>query len=156
MRELILSWDEFHRDVRALAARLRRLGRFVGVIGVSRGGLIPATIVARELEIRLVDTVCISLYDHQTKRAGEVLKRLDHDGNGWLVIDDLVDTGATGRLVRDLVPRAHFATVYAKPAGQPVVDTFEVEIAQEVWIHFPWDTGRAFTPPLAQNRDAGT
>ena len=65
-----------------------------------------------------------------------------------MIVDDLVDTGKTARLVRDLLPDAHFATVYAKPMGKPLVDTFITEVSQDTWIHFPWDTGLAFQPPL--------
>ena len=46
------------------------------------------------------------------------------DGEGFLIVDDLVDTGVTAKLVRTLLPRAHFSCVYAKPAGQPATDTF--------------------------------
>ena len=38
-----------------------------------------------------------------------------------------------------MLPRAHFATVYAKPAGRPMVDTFVTEVSQDTWILFPWD-----------------
>ena len=60
------------------------------------------------------------------------------DGEGWLIIDDLVDTGETGKMLRQMMPKAHFATVYAKPSGRPVVDTFITEVSQDTWIFFPW------------------
>lgn len=72
------------------------------------------------------------------------------DGSGFLLIDDLVDTGTTARIVRGLLPKAHFATVYAKPAGRPLVDTFITEVPQDTWILFPWDTQPQFVPPLVR------
>ncbi len=66
-----------------------------------------------------------------------------------LVVDDLVDTGATAKVVREMLPKAHFATVYAKPLGRPLVDTFVTEVSQDTWIYFPWDMGLAFQPPIA-------
>ncbi len=69
-----------------------------------------------------------------------------------LIVDDLVDTGKTARVVRDLMPKAHFATVYAKPMGRPLVDTFITEVSQDTWIFFPWDTGLAFRPPIRGRR----
>jgi xanthine phosphoribosyltransferase len=72
------------------------------------------------------------------------------DGTGFLIVDDLVDTGATGRVVRGLLPKAHFACVYAKPAGKPVVDSFVTEVSQDTWILFPWDTEPQFSVPLAK------
>ncbi len=52
--------------------------------------------------------------------------------------------------MRDLLPRAHFACLYAKPAGKAVADTFVVEVPQDTWVLFPWDTAPLFVPPLAK------
>jgi xanthine phosphoribosyltransferase len=149
-----VSWDQFHRDCRALAWRLNGAGPFRAMVSITRGGLVPAAIVARELGIRVIETVCISSYDADNRQGAlRMIKSISaevagQDGAGVLVIDDLVDTGATARLVRDLLPKAHFATVYAKPAGRPMVDTFVTEVSQDTWIYFPWDTGLAFQPPI--------
>ena len=80
-----VSWDQFHRDCRALTWRLNEVGPFKAVIAIARGGL---------------------------------------------------------------VPEAHFATVYAKPMGRPLVDTFITEVSQDTWIYFPWDTALSFQPPI--------
>ena len=144
-----VSWDELHRHARALAWRLLELGPWQGIVAVTRGGLVPAAIVARELDIRLVDTVCIASYDDRTQGNVTILKKIAGDGAGWLIIDDLVDTGETARAVRDMLPRAHFATVYAKPAGRPTVDTYVTEVSQDTWILFPWDIEPQFAPPIA-------
>jgi xanthine phosphoribosyltransferase len=61
------------------------------------------------------------------------------DGTGWLVIDDLVDTGATMRIVREILPKAHVGVLYAKPVGRPLADSFVAEFPQESWIDFPWE-----------------
>ena len=141
-----VSWDQFHRDCRALTWRLNEVGPFKAVIAITRGGLVPAAIVSRELGIRVIDTVSIHSYAHMTIGASNVLKRpssafLESKEPGrLLIVDDLVDTGKTARLVRDMLPDAHFATVYAKPKGRPMVDTFITEVSQDTWIFFPWDT----------------
>jgi xanthine phosphoribosyltransferase len=155
-----VSWDEFHRDARALAWRLAGAGPFQAIVAVTRGGLVPAAIVARELGIRLIETVCVASYMHQSQGDVRILKTVapdlisaaGGDGKGVLIVDDLVDTGRTARLVRELLPKAHFATVFAKPMGRPMVDTYITEVSQDTWIFFPWDTGLAFRPPI---RDAG-
>ena len=143
-----ISWEQLHRDSKALAWRLVDMKSWRGIIAITRGGLVPASIIARELEIRLVDTVCISSYDYQQQGETKVLKSPQTDSEGWLLIDDLVDTGNTARIVRNLLPKAHFATVYAKPAGRPVVDTFITEVSQDTWILFPWDTESQFIKPI--------
>lgn len=139
----IVTWDEVHRDTRALVDRLAPFGPWKGIVAIARGGLVPATIVARELSIRLLDTLCIATYDDREKGLLTVLKIPETaaagGGAGWLVIDDLVDTGTTLKAARGLLPRAHFATIYGKPDGLPLVDTFVHRVPQEAWVTFPWD-----------------
>lgn len=145
-----ISWNQLHRDAKALSWRLLDIGFFKGIIAITRGGLVPAAIIARELDIHYVDTVCVSSYDWKDKKSeADVLKGFDGDGDGWLLIDDLVDTGQTAKIVKKLVPKAHFATVYAKPEGRPLVDTYITEVSQDTWILFPWDTETTFVQPLA-------
>lgn len=150
-----VSWDQFHRDARALAWRLASAGPFRAILCITRGGLVPAAIIARELEIRLIDTICIASY-HEYDKQGQlqILKGCADDiigtdgGRGVLVLDDLVDTGKTVKLTRETLPNAHYATVYAKPQGRPMVDTFVTEVSQDTWIYFPWDMGFGFQPPI--------
>ena len=112
------------------------------------GHLPPRVIVARELNVRLVDTICIATYEHKDQGQPNILKPVDGDGEGMLIVDDLVDTGTTAKIVRDMLPKAHFATVYAKPAGKPLVDTFVTEVSQDTWILFPWDVELAYAKPI--------
>jgi xanthine phosphoribosyltransferase len=144
-----------HRNAKALAWRLIADGPWNGIIAVTRGGLVPAAIVARELEIRLIDTVCLASYDDRLQGEMAVLKRVEGDGDGWLIIDDLVDTGRTAKLVREMLPKAHFATIYAKPAGRPLVDTFITEVSQDTWILFPWDIEPQFVQPIVKMQVKG-
>jgi xanthine phosphoribosyltransferase len=143
-----VSWQELHRDSKALAWRLVDLGSWQGIVAIARGGLVPATIIARELEIHLIETICVSSYDHQTQGRVKILSAPDTDGESWLIIEDVVDTGATAKAVRERLPKAHFAAVYAKPAGRPMVDTFITEVSQDTWIYFPWDTEPQFVRPI--------
>jgi xanthine phosphoribosyltransferase len=156
-----VTWDQLHRDARALAWRLMDQGPFAGVVAITRGGLIPAAIIARELDVRLVETVSIVTYaagstgtliEEEKGGAPVVIKPpvAAGDGTGFLVVDDLVDTGATARVVRALLPRAYFAALYAKPAGRDTVDSFITEVSQDTWILFPWDTEPQFVAPLAK------
>jgi xanthine phosphoribosyltransferase len=140
-RSVTITWDKLHGDSLTLAVKLAGMGPFNGIIAVARGGLIPATIVAKQLDIRLIDTVCVMSYEDRGRRVGSpvVLKPVAGDGEGWLVIDDLVDSGETFIAVRALLPRAHFATLYAKPHGVPLVNTTVTLVDQDVWVVFPWE-----------------
>src|SRR5262245_34395563 len=154
-----VSWDQLHRDARALAWRLADKGPFEAIVCITRGGLVPAAIVARELDLRVVETVCVASYQgHQQQGHGEieVLKEITPaikalgggSGKGVLLIDDLTDTGKTAKVVREMLPEAHFATVYAKPAGAPMCHTFVTEVSQDTWIFFPWDLDLKYVEPI--------
>ena len=150
-----VSWDQLHRDARALAWRLDGKGPDDGawraVVAITRGGMAPAMIVARELDIRTVDTISVKSYSHQTQTEARVIKSPDMeivgDGTGILIIDDLVDTGKTLEVVRAQMPNAHVATVYAKPMGRGQVQTYVTEVSQDTWIFFPWDMALQYVEP---------
>lgn len=152
-----VSWDQFHRDARALAWRLADNGQdWRAMVCITRGGLVPAAIVSRELNIRMIETVCIASYhDYDTQGQMKLLKGISAEiardgGEGVLVVDDLTDTGKTAAEVRAMLPKAHFAAVYAKPKGRPLVDTFVTEVSQDTWIYFPWDMGFTYQEPIAK------
>ncbi len=157
-KDFPVSWEEMHRNSKALAWRLLDMGvekgKWKGVIGITRGGLVPACIVARELDIKMVETFCISSYDHKDQRGAEILKEPSNvgDGEGWLVIDDLVDTGSTFKIAREKFPKALYACVYAKPAGVETTDVFITEVSQDTWIHFPWDLEAQYSTPIADKK----
>ncbi|MFT4960906.1 MAG: xanthine phosphoribosyltransferase [Paracoccaceae bacterium] len=150
-----ISWDQIHRDSRALAWRLDGHGPIDGawkaIVAITRGGMAPAMIAARELDIRTVETISVKSYDNQSQSEATILKSPDKelmgDGAGILIIDDLVDSGKTLAVVRALYPKAHFATVYAKPLGRSQVDTFITEVSQDTWIFFPWDMALQYVEP---------
>jgi xanthine phosphoribosyltransferase len=157
-----VSWDQIHRDARALAWRLDGKGpgedgTWKAVVGITRGGLVPAMIVSRELDIRVVDTISVKSYHSgggkaDQRREAQVIKApneaLMGDGEGILIVDDLVDSGKTLELIRSLYPKAHFATVYAKPHGKPQVDSYITEVSQDTWIFFPWDMALQYVQPM--------
>jgi xanthine phosphoribosyltransferase len=147
-----VSWDQFHRDARALAWRLADKGPFEAIVCITRGGLVPAAIVARELGLRRIET----------EGDLEVLKEIapairaigDGLGKGILVVDDLTDTGKTASIVREVLPNAHFAAVYAKPQGAPTINTFITEVSQDTWIYFPWDMDLTYVEPIRRGTEA--
>jgi len=91
-----VSWDQFHRDSRALAWRLHEVGPFEAIVCITRGGLVPAAIVARELNVRMIETVCVVSYrDYRNQGELSVLKSispevtgLEKSGKGILIVDD--------------------------------------------------------------------
>ncbi len=144
-KDFPVSWEEIHRTSKALAWKLqdiaREKGEWKGIIAVTRGGLVPACLVAREIGIRVIETISFVSYEHQERTEGKITKEAHAagDGTGWLVVDDLADTGATFRGLRKVLPNAHFACLYVKPQGSPTADTFVTEVSQDTWIFLPWE-----------------
>ena len=156
-KDFPVSWDEMHRNAKALAWKLLGKGpdqgKWRGVLAITRGGLVPAAIMARELEVLVIETFCVSTYDVKDMGQSKILKMpsgIEDGGLGWIVIDDLVDTGGTFRLIRQHFPKAHYGAIYGKPKGIPTVDTFITEVSQDTWIHFPWDLEIQYAHPLAR------
>ncbi|HDH3758201.1 TPA: xanthine phosphoribosyltransferase [Salmonella enterica subsp. enterica serovar Oranienburg] len=109
----VVTWDMLQIHARKLASRLMPSEQWKGIIAVSRGGLVPGALLARELGIRHVDT------------------------------------GGTAVAIREMYPKAHFVTIFAKPAGRPLVDDYVIDIPQNTWIEQPWDMGVVFVPPIS-------
>lgn len=149
-----VSWDQLHRDARALAWRMDET-EWRAVVAVTRGGMVPAMIVARELDIRTIDTISIKSYRGVASDADQselqLYKQPDPqlmgNGEGILVVDDLVDSGRTLEMIRAMYPKAHFATVYAKPKGKHMVQSYVTEVSQDTWIFFPWDMALQYVRP---------
>ena len=105
--------------------------------------------------------MCIASYDHTKQGELKILKPIapqilpigDGKGKGVLVVDDLTDTGKTARMVREMLPNAHFCAMYAKPQGAPLIDTFVTEVSQDTWIYFPWDMGLTYQEPLRKGAE---
>ena len=149
----VVTWDMFQMHARKLSERLLPASQWKGIIAVSRDGLFPAAVLARELSIRHVETVCIASYhDHNNQGELQVLHaaQVPNGGEGFIIVDDLVDTGNTARAIREMYPNAKFVTVFAKPAGAELVDDYVIDMPQNTWIEQPWDLGLMFVPPLAR------
>lgn len=137
---LSITWSEIHRDGCLLASKIKDKKQWKKIIAVTRGGLVPAAILSRELDITLVDTICITSYnDNNDQDRLNIIKDLQDDSSDILVIDDLVDSGDTLRYIRQKLPNAFFVTLYAKPNGKNDVDAFVSEVSQNTWIVFPWE-----------------
>ena len=139
--DMPLTWEEINLHAQSLALKLADKGPWKGVVAIPPGGMVPACIIARHLKIKHIDTLCISSYEDQSQRKTKVIKKPEGtgDGEGWLVIDDLSDTGNTFRTAREMMPQAHYAAIYAKPAGESAVDTYIMSVSTDTWIHFPWE-----------------
>ncbi|XBC37875.1 MAG: xanthine phosphoribosyltransferase [Buchnera aphidicola (Meitanaphis elongallis)] len=153
-RKYIVTWDMLQVYARKLAYKLLPLAQWEGIIAVSRGGLIPSALLARELNVRCVDTICVSSYDHNHLRDLKILKHAsikNVNESKIIIVDDLVDTGGTGRVIRKMYSKATFVAIFAKPLGKVLVDKYIIDIPQKVWIEQPWDMGISYQSPLVRD-----
>lgn len=138
-----LSWARIHADAKSLANQLRPLGPWPSMVAITRGGLIPACLVAQELGIRCIETLGLQSYSKENQPGDiQIMKPLPASFDRQaqvLVIDDLVDTGKSAQAIRQLIPHAHIATLYAKPKGLSMVQSHVAHFAQDAWIIFPWE-----------------
>jgi xanthine phosphoribosyltransferase len=141
---LYVNWLDFHYDTKNLAKQLSNLRSWQGIIAITRGGLVPAAVLASALDIRFIDTICLSSYSNDHRQDDMYViktaqQTTQEKGKDLIVVDDLVDSGRTLSLVRAMLPDAYYVSVYAKPAGKKYVDTFSVAVDQNTWIVFPWE-----------------
>ena len=148
----VLSGATFVDDIIALVEGLKeamaaRDGKWRAVIGIARGGVFPAQRVAEALGIEYRE-IGISYYQG-TVRGSEpmVLEGLsdERDGEGLLVVDDVIDSGGTALCVWRMLPRCDLAAIYIKPAGLSAVIAawggapYCGRQMDDKWIVFPWD-----------------
>ncbi len=142
IKDCHLSWDDLHADTIALARQLGDDNDWKGIIAITRGGMVPACIVASELGVLNVETLCITSYDVKEQSEAKTLKtpeNIEDQGQGWIIVDDLADTGQTFKLARESYPKAHYACVYTKPRGESQADSYIKSFPQDTWVHFPWE-----------------
>ncbi|WWO98661.1 MAG: xanthine phosphoribosyltransferase [Candidatus Dasytiphilus stammeri] len=148
----IVTWEMLLIHTRNLAELLLPAKQWIGIIAVSRGGLIPACLLARELNIRYVDTLCISSYNHDIQNDITLIKYdRTHNGQDYIIVDDLVDTGNTIKAIRSIYPNGYLVTIFAKSNAKSLVDKYVIEIPQNTWIEQPWDMGMVYIPPLVNS-----
>lgn len=140
--ELPISWQEIHILAKKLSRNLKKSGKeWSRIVAITRGGMVPACLVAYNLDIRVVEAISIKSYDFQTQSEAVLLSVPDDlgTGQGCLIIDDLSDTGKTFKFLREKFPEATFACLHVKPEGKSQADYFVEEVTQDTWIYLPWE-----------------
>jgi xanthine phosphoribosyltransferase len=146
-KQYAIAWQEFHQDCHKLSAQLAEHS-FKRIIAIARGGLIPAGILARELNIRDIDVICLQSYQHQSQGEIELIKSVSGDGEGCLLVDDLLDSGKTAQYCKALLPKAKLAAVYVKPQAEQLADFYSRKAEQQCWLYFPWDCAWSYQEPM--------
>lgn len=133
---------------RALAFRFKLNGReFSHVIGISRGGLLPAEIISYVLDAKFLAYGASSYEDDQQKNSLDVTQDINFDDlpddSRLLIVDDKCDTGKTIQHMKDVIgdrfDYVRYATVFAEKRSIKKVDHYGVVLPDHTWIDFPWE-----------------
>ena len=140
--KIYISWSDFHQDVKDLCKKIKDSGQeFNKIVAISRGGFIPAGIIAYELDIRNSAVINISTYIGSKHLKLDEIDKPQSVGpvdEKTLIIDDISDSGQTFEIMRRTFPNGKFVTVYAKEKGLSQADIFGKQVPEK-WIVFPWD-----------------
>ena len=137
-----LTWQDMETYAKRLAEHVRPTmeeKHITKLCAITRGGLIPAALLAKELDLRYIDTICISSYDGTESKELKIMKIMEGSGEDFLIVDEIAETGKTIEAVRKRLPNATFATLFATKEGEKHVDFYEVVKEENDWIMFPWE-----------------
>lgn len=150
-RKLKLSWNSIHEGVEVLAHMVQPLKPEL-IVGVARGGLIPATLLSHMIGVPM-SVVTIKSYEGTRRTLQKPLVtdwKDEYNKLSTIIVDDIMDTGNTwnallygdGRLGTDM--RATFVTLVKKTKAVFVNHTtYFMQVPQEVWVQFPWETNES-------------
>ena len=144
-KKYYISWEEFYQDTLILSNKISATNKsFKGIVVVTRGGLVPASIISQQLNIRVIEAFSVSSYEGIDQGELRPLTiphlAMQDNGEGWLMIDELEDSGRTIEFARNLLPHAFIVTVYRKPLGKVQLSDMNVkEFNANEWLMFPWE-----------------
>lgn len=139
MKQVFLSYHDIHTDCIELAIKIKKKYKPEKLILISRGGLIPGSIIANYLGIQDVDVIALKTYaDRKRSKEIKVYKRIKSEKK-LVVIDDLVDSGETAKIVKEMMPNSKFVVLYAKTSGKKQADLHLYDFKDSDWLVFPWE-----------------
>ena len=139
MKQVFLSYHDIHADCIELAKIIKKKYKPEKLILISRGGLIPGSIIANFLGIQDIDVIALKTYQNRKRSSDiKVFKRIK-SLKKLVVIDDLVDSGETAKIVKEMMPNSKFVVLYAKTSGKKQADLHLYDFKDKDWLVFPWE-----------------
>lgn len=145
----ILNWEDFDQIMASIHGDIARLGlgkTFGAIIGLSRGGLIPATVLSHKMSLPLIPMM-VQLRDGDghidpIDEIARVTAMLDNTKRA-IIVDDINDSGATLKLITENWPKGHrrpIVAVMCERASSPfAADVVGFTENTEKWIMFSWE-----------------
>ena len=135
-----LDWDDIENLVKKTALKIKKNNnkKYDLIIGIKNGGIIPAILISRELDINHIEFITI--------RKNKIFKfnKFHKDKKYLLIIDEIYDTGKTFSIVNEYFKRFEYdyaclISRYRIPDNNKIV-TGKV-LNHKRWIVFPWENG---------------
>ena len=142
-----VSYDNIAFMVDQLAERVRV--DYDYIIGIGRGGLIPATMLGYKLNKKVL-TFGVNTYNDQVKEDNFVIYQQPEilkSKSRYLVVDDICDSGNTFSIFKKLydhntsIPQHSFeyASLFVKDKSSHMVDYYGFSVPEKTWLVFPWE-----------------
>ena len=134
-----LDWNDIENLVKKTALKIKKINKkYDLIIGIKNGGIIPAILISRELDINDIEFITI--------RKNKIFKfnKFHEDKKYVLIIDEIYDTGKTFSIVNEYFKRFEYdyaclVSRYRIPDNNKIV-TGKV-LNHKRWIVFPWENG---------------
>ena len=145
MRNIVkIVWKKYLKDIEELTKQIKNSKeKYDCILGVSKGGNIPSTIIASKLNIGLS---IISVSSYKDKIQEEI--NIDKNISNWMVfkeskkillVDDLIDSGETiDKLLKSLHKEIDIAVIYNKNTKYKPRFCIK-KIKKEKWVKFPYE-----------------
>lgn len=163
MADLYVSWSDYHRSIERLAVKVHESRwAFDQIVCIARGGLRVGDVMSRIFRQPLAIIFTQSYIENAGRVQGEIsvsrhMAMMTPDlGARVLLVDDLVDSGVTLQIVRDMLLAGHAghrgvteiraAVLWYKACSKFVPDYYVDYLAENPWIHQPFEPYDAMQP----------
>jgi len=145
MDKLYLSWDDITKFTKTIHEQTKNLGNNFGIIGLSRGGLIPAVLFSHLKDYKDLFVTGIKSYQGQRKDTEifyQIAAKYNFEEKDFVyVIDDICDTGSTFKAVENYmlpIKLVSISMVYRQNENYKP-NYYGIELSDDRWVVFPWE-----------------
>jgi hypoxanthine phosphoribosyltransferase len=145
MRKKSVSYENIAFMVDQLAERVRT--DYDYIIGIGRGGLIPATMLGYKLNKKVL-AFGVNTYNNQVQEENYVIYQqpdfLKSVISSYLVVDDICDSGNTFDIFKNMYSNNElyifeYASLFVKDKASHMVDYYGFSVPEKTWLVFPWE-----------------
>lgn len=144
------DWSDIVKSTTQLSLKLKD-EKFDCVIGIARGGLIPATLIAQKCNIRRVYSIGIEMYNDTEKKTPILYQELPDlvINTKVLLVDDIADTGHSFNIALDVLKKQDYndittCSLFYKPHSTYKPDHYSLQVEDSEWVVFPWEPSPTF------------